>query len=189
MRTVEELETAGVSGMSIEDTSLPTPYASNAASLISIEEGVAKCRAALQARCDSTLVIAGRTSVRAADSFDEVLERSQAYEKTGVDAIFVVGVKSKDELEALSQATSVPLILGGAGDEIMDKDYLAANRVRICLQGHQPYAAAVQALRNTLEALRSGVPPVDLKGVASADLMKSMTHDAEYAKWIQSYLK
>jgi len=189
MRTVEELENAGVSGMSIEDTALPTPFGSSAASLISIEEGAAKCRAALRARCDSALVIAGRTSVRAANNFDEVLQRSKAYQETGVDAIFVVGVKSKEQLEALHHATTVPLILGGAGAEIMDKEYLAANRVRICLQGHQPYAAAVQALRNTLEALRSGVAPQNLKGIADSNLMKSMTHDSQYDDWIQEYLK
>lgn len=189
MRTVEELENAGVSGMSIEDTALPTPFGSSGASLISLQEAVAKCQAALRARCDNSLAIAGRTSVAAAGSFDEVLERSTAYEKTGVDAIFVVGIKTRVQLEALCNATTVPLILGGAGEEIMDKQYLAANRVRICLQGHQPYAAAVQALRNTLQALRSGVAPKDLTGVADASLMKSMTHDSEYSEWIKDYLK
>lgn len=189
MRTVEELENAGVSGMSIEDTQLPTPFASGkSAQLISVDEGVGKCRAALAARRDEALVIAGRTSVRAAKDFDDVLARSSAYEKAGVDAIFVVGVESRDQLEALKNATAVPLILGGAAAEIMDKDLLSENRVRICLQGHQPFAAAVQALRNTLESLRSGVPPSDLPGVASSELMKSMTCDAEYSQWMSDFL-
>ena len=62
MRTVEELETAGVSGLSIEDTELPEPYgAGGAARLISIEEGAGKMRAALAARQDPNLLIAGRT--------------------------------------------------------------------------------------------------------------------------------
>src|SRR5271154_3541716 len=39
-RTVEELETAGIAGMSIEDTDLPNPYGSKAVSLIPITEGV-----------------------------------------------------------------------------------------------------------------------------------------------------
>jgi len=189
MRTVEELENAGVCGLSIEDTELPVPFGSGkAARLISVEEGVGKCRAALAARHDEDLVIAGRTSVRAATDFDDVLTRCKAYEQTGVDAIFVVGVKSLEQLKLLSEATSVPLILGGAGAEIMDKDLLATHRVRICLQGHQPFAAAVQALRNTLESLRSGVPPSDLPAIAGSQLMKEVTFDEQYAKWMKAYL-
>src|SRR3546814_16190448 len=46
-RTVEELEAAGVAGLSIEDTLLQQPYgATDKAQLISIEEGVGKMRAA-----------------------------------------------------------------------------------------------------------------------------------------------
>src|SRR3954471_10279720 len=39
-RTVEELETAGVAALTIEDTVLPTPFGGDDAQLISIEEGV-----------------------------------------------------------------------------------------------------------------------------------------------------
>ncbi|HLI23204.1 MAG TPA: isocitrate lyase/PEP mutase family protein, partial [Stellaceae bacterium] len=47
-RTVEELETAGVCGLSIEDTVLPTAFgAADKPQLLSIEEGVGKMKAAL----------------------------------------------------------------------------------------------------------------------------------------------
>ena len=63
MRTVEELETAGVAGLSIEDTELPLAHGSHGKPrLISIEEGVGKMSAALAARRDPGLAIAGRTS-------------------------------------------------------------------------------------------------------------------------------
>jgi carboxyvinyl-carboxyphosphonate phosphorylmutase len=42
MRTVEELENAGVAGLSIEDTELPRPYGSGATGLIPLEEGLGK---------------------------------------------------------------------------------------------------------------------------------------------------
>jgi len=62
-RTVEELETAGICAMSIEDTVLPRPYGANGKpSLNSVEEGVGKMKAAPSARQDKNLVIAGRTS-------------------------------------------------------------------------------------------------------------------------------
>src|SRR6478736_4473538 len=47
-RTVEELETAGVAALTIEDTLLPRPYGpSGKPSLIPVEEGIGKMRAAL----------------------------------------------------------------------------------------------------------------------------------------------
>ena len=71
-RTVEELETAGICAMSIEDTVLPRPYGpSGKPTLISVEEGVGKMKAALSARQDKNLVIAGRTSALAIAGVDE----------------------------------------------------------------------------------------------------------------------
>ena len=59
-RTVEELESAGVAALTIEDTDLPQPYGTvGAARLIPIEEGVGKMTAALAGRSDPALVIAG----------------------------------------------------------------------------------------------------------------------------------
>src|SRR5712672_4181774 len=43
-RTVEELETAGVAALTIEDTVLPRPFGDGKVTLISIEEGVGKMR-------------------------------------------------------------------------------------------------------------------------------------------------
>ena len=52
--------------------------------------------------------------------------------------------------------------------------------MRVSLQGHQPFAAAVQALYDTLKALRDGTPPADLAGVAPAALMNRITRADEY---------
>src|SRR5207245_3838387 len=65
-RTVEELETSGVCALSIEDTVLPRPYGpSGKPTLIPVEEGIGKMKAALAGRQDKNLVIAGRTSALA----------------------------------------------------------------------------------------------------------------------------
>ena len=92
------------------------------------------------------------------------------------------------ELDALFAATTLPLILGGATPELTDKDYLASRRVRIALQGHQPFAAGVKAVYETLRALRDGTPPAKLQGVADAELMKRVTRDADYTKWTKDFL-
>lgn len=187
-RTVEELETAGVCGLSLEDTELPTPYGTTKPRLISIEEGVGKMKAALGGRQDPDLCIAGRTSAVTITGLDDAIARGKAYEAAGVDALFFVGVRTRAELDAISAVTTLPLILGGVSGDLTDKDYLSARRVRIALQGHQPFAAGVKAVYETLKALRDGVPPGKLQGVASAELMKKVTRDDDYARWTRDFL-
>ena len=190
-RTVEELEMAGVSGMSIEDTELPQPFGSvGHTKLLSISEGVGKMKAALDGRQDPNLVIAGRTSAPGVTNIEDALERAMAYEKVGVDAIFLVGVKTKEQLEKISNVISIPIILGGGGSsDMMDLDYLSAKNVRICLQGHQPFSAAVKAIYDTMKALREGTPPDELQGIASAELMGKVTNKNDYENMFDRYLK
>ena len=187
-RTVEELETAGVAALSIEDTDLPTPFGTAKPRLTAIAEGVGKMKAALAGRQDPLLCIAGRTSAVQVSGLDDAIARGKAYEQVGVDALFFVGVRTRAELDALSAATRIPIILGGGAPELSDRDYLASRRVRIALQGHQPFAAAVMAVHDTLKALREGTPPSKLSGVADAELMKRVTRDADYARWTKEFL-
>jgi carboxyvinyl-carboxyphosphonate phosphorylmutase len=188
-RTVEELEAAGVAGLSIEDTVLPQPFgAHDKTQLISLEEGAGKMRAALAGRRDPKLVIAGRTSAISVTGLDDAVRRSAAYEAAGVDAIFLIGVKTKDQLAAVRAAVKLPLILGGAGPEITDLDYLSSQGVRLCLQSHAPFMAAVQAVYDTLKALRDGTAPRDLKGVAPPELMKRLTRGGDYQARMEDYL-
>ncbi len=188
MRTVEELEMAGVAGLSIEDTDLPAPFGAVKPRLISVEEGVGKMRAALAARRDPALVIAGRTSAPSMTSIADAIVRARAYEAAGVDAIFLVGVKSRADLDAVAAEVKLPLILGGAGKEIMDRELLAQRGVRICLQGHQPFAAALRAVHDTLRALREGTPPEKIDTAASDEVMKRLTRNDDYARWMKDWL-
>ena len=47
---------------------------------------------------------------------------------------------------------------------MIDPAYLASRRVRIALQGHAPFAAATQAVYETLKALREGTSPEEPEG-------------------------
>jgi len=187
-RTVEELETSGVAGMTIEDTALPTNYGATGATLIPIAEGVGKMKAALAGRQDKRLVIVGRTSAMAMTGVADTIARLKAYEEAGVDMLFMAGVKTRAQLDSVAAAVKLPLFLGGAGAELYDLDYLSARNVRFCLQGHLPFMAAVNAVHQTLKALRDGTPPADIKAVASPDLMKQVTRHADYAKWSKEFL-
>ena len=190
MRTVEELENAGVAGLSIEDTELPRQFGRpDGKHLLSVEEGASKVTAAVAARRDPNLVIAGRTDAAGITGIEDVVERLSAYEKAGADILFAVGIKRLEDVETLSNATNKPLMLGGLPVEHRDRKVLAKYGVRVCLQGHQPFAAAAQATYNTLKALREGTLPADLEGVADRETMQRWMNNDQYLKHIDEYLK
>lgn len=178
-RTVQELEAAGAAGLTIEDTLLPAVFGEAKTQLIPLEEGVGKMKAALGGRSDASLVIMGRTGAASITSIDDAIRRARAYEAAGVDALFFTGIKSRAELEAVASATRLPIVLGGAPEELNALDYLASQRVRIALQGHAPIAAATQAVYDTLKALREGTPPKALKGLASPDLTNRVMRETD----------
>jgi carboxyvinyl-carboxyphosphonate phosphorylmutase len=177
-RTVQELETAGAAGLTIEDTLLPQAFGQTRTQLISLEEGVGKMKAALDARGDPSLVIIGRTGAASVTSIDDAIVRAKAYQATGVDALFFTGVKTRADLETIAAATTLPIVLGGPTEEMADWDFLGRQRVRIAVQGHAPIAAATQAVFETLKAVREGAAPKALKGLASSELMGRVTREA-----------
>src|SRR6195952_2363346 len=179
MRTVQELETAGVAGLMIEDTLLPRAFGEKKPAVISIEEGIGKMRAALAAREDKALTIIGLA---------DGIKRLKAYEATGVDALFIAGGLTRSDLDAIAGEVKIPLMLGGVSGDLQDKAYLASRGVRIALQGHQPFSAAVKATYDTLKALRDGTKPSALTGIASSEMMARVTRDGDYKSWTEKFL-
>src|SRR5437867_10140215 len=87
MRTVEELETAGVAALTIENTVLPIPFGGQGEGLISTEEMLGKLRGAVAARQDPSLVIIGRTGALRSGGIAEAEKRARGYQDPGIDAI------------------------------------------------------------------------------------------------------
>lgn len=178
-RTVQELESAGAAGLTIEDTLLPQAFGQAKPQLISIEEGVGKMKAALNDRPDPSLVVVGRTGAASITNIDDTIARAKAYEAAGVDALFFTGLKTRDELHAIASATKLPIIMGSADGELSDPVFLGIQRVRVANQGHAPIAAATRAVYDTLKALRDGVAPKELNGLPSGDLTDRVMRNAE----------
>lgn len=189
MRTVQELEHAGVSALAIEDVAQPAPFgqAAGVFSLISLEEMTGKLRAALSARQDPSLVIVGRIAALRVEGVEGAIARARAYAATGVDALFITGLKKLAEFDAIRVATELPIICGSAPD--LKREDMAARGVRIMLQGHQPVAAAARALHETYQHLYSGRPVAELKSkIASPEDMDRYLNAANYRKWQRDYL-
>lgn len=187
-RTVQEIEVAGAAGLTIEDTLLPQAYGEAKPQVISIDEGVGKMKAALDARSDLSLVIVGRTGAASITGIDDTVARAKAYEAAGVDALFFTGLKTRAELQAIAAVTKLPIIMGNADGELADMAFLASQRVRVANQGHQPIAAATQAVYETQKALRDGVAPKDLRGLPSAETTSRVMRDAAMKSRIADFL-
>jgi carboxyvinyl-carboxyphosphonate phosphorylmutase len=186
---VEELEIGGVAALTIEDTLLPTPFGGiGETRLVSIEEGRGKMAAALAGRGDPALVVAARTGAMAVAGVDDTIARGRAYAALGVDALFLTGVRRRAELDAIAAAVPLPLMLGTLSPELEDADYLSARGVRIALQGHLPFMAALQAAESTLQALRAGTKPAAIANTAPPDLLRRVTREADYQHAMAAFL-
>jgi len=181
-RTVEELEAAGAAGLTIEDTLLPPAFGEAGPQLVSLQEGIGKMKAALDARRDPALVIVGRTGAAGISSVDDAIVRAQAYEAAGVDALFFTGLTTKADLAAIAAATRLPIIVGSPGAELDDRSFLAGQRVRIAVQGHAPIAAATLAVYEVLQAIYQDTDPKTLKNIASNELMAKVSRSAATAR-------
>jgi len=189
MRTIEELDHAGAAGVMIEDTLLPRAYGASAKpQLLPPDESIGKIKAAVAARGDSDLVVLGRTSAATITNVDDAIARLSAYEAAGVDAVFVPGLRTRDELDRLAAAVRLPIVTGSPADALADEAYLASRRVRLWSAGHQAFSIAVEALRAAMQAVRDGTSPSRLSGVASKDVLDRATAATVYEQAIKRYL-
>jgi carboxyvinyl-carboxyphosphonate phosphorylmutase len=188
MRTVQELEAAGASALTIEDTLLPHAFGASGTGMVSLEEGLGKIRAALAARSDPELMILARTSAPRMAGPDEVLARIRAYDQSGADALFVSGVSSRSLLEAIVASTTLPLCLGATGPEVRDADFLRKCGVRLWLHGHQPMMAALRAVQDSMIGLAGpGARPAG-DAETAANLLGKVVRDGYFDDCVQNFL-
>ena len=184
MRTVVELERAGVAALTLEDTLLPAQFGRKSTDLIGVDEGVGKIRAALEARVDPDLAIIARTHAGVLE-VDEVIRRTQAYQEAGADGICMVGVRDFEHLEVIAQNLSVPLMLVSYGNpSLRDDARLASLGVRIVVDGHAAYFAAIKATYDCLREQR-GIAASDLN---ATELTHKYTQPEDYIVWAREYM-
>ena len=189
MRTVEELEHAGLAGLAIEDLYMPARFgAKSEYELIAVEEMTGKLRAALSARRDPTLLIAARTASVRVEKTENIVARVRAYAATGVDAIFITGLKKLEHLDAVRAAIKLPIIVGTAPG--LKREDLAARGVRFLLQGHSAVSGTAKALRDIYSHLYNGGAPADLKSrILSPGEMDRLLGGDHFRKWQEEYLQ
>jgi carboxyvinyl-carboxyphosphonate phosphorylmutase len=191
VRTVREMETAGVSAIEIEDNFVPKRFNMANPGLVSKEEQVGKLKAAVAARTDPTMVIVARSAALGECLLEEALERIGAYSETGAEAVMLTGVRNREQLEAVHQVTPLPLcVLSPPAQVRNDAAFLAANGVRILMLGNPTFAVAVKAIYDSLTHLKEGGALEDLgEWQAPPELLRAVNRTDEFLQLQEEYLR
>ncbi|MCX2524020.1 isocitrate lyase/PEP mutase family protein [Larsenimonas rhizosphaerae] len=181
MRTINELERAGVAALTIEDTLLPAKYGRKSTDLIPQEEAVGKIKAAIEARIDPAMAIFARTHAGQL-SVEATIERVKAYEAADADGICMVGIRDFDHLETISQHLSIPLMLVTYDNPALnDRARLAACGVRVVVNGHAAYFAAIKATYDCLREQR-GIAEGTLNASELSTRYSTLDENREWAR-------
>ncbi len=130
----------------------------------------------------------GRTSAATIAGIDDAIARFTAYQAAGVDALMIPSVRSREDLDRISEATHLPLVVGGIPPSMCDASYLASRRVRLWSGGHQVVTVAIQALHDAMKAVHEGALASTLPGLATKQTMDAATGADEYAARLRLFL-
>jgi 2-methylisocitrate lyase-like PEP mutase family enzyme len=157
IRTVELWESAGATGIFLEDQVWPKRCGHMAGKqVVPVDEWLAKLRAACDHR--DRLHVTARTDARAAVSLDDAMERARMARDTGVDAVFVEAPESIAELEAISAALSGTTLVANMVETgktpLLTPGELADLGFTLIVSPLTALFAATKALRDSLAVLR-----------------------------------
>ncbi len=165
VRTVVEFERAGIGGICIEDNLFPKRNSlyqgQSKRELIALDEQARRIRAGKAAQeTDSFVFVARVEALIAGHGVEAACERADAYVDAGADAILIHSKdKSLQEIEEFLSAwagrgktplVAVPTLFPDYTDrELFDKGF------QMVILANHPMRAAVQAMEQTLETLRT----------------------------------
>jgi methylisocitrate lyase len=111
VRTVIEMERAGLAGIHLEDQVSPKRCGHlDGKQVIEPTQMAAKIRAAADTKRDKDFLIVARTDARGVEGLEKAIGRARRYVDHGADAIFPEGLESEAEFEAFRRGVEVPLL-------------------------------------------------------------------------------
>jgi len=186
-RTVENLEDAGASGISVEDTDLPIKFgASKISDFLEIKEAAKKIKIAVDSKQNMSTCIIARTGCYPHTGFQDMIERGKAYESEGADAIFYVNVNTREHIYEISNHHKVPIVLGNNSTEI-SLDELADLGISVSLPGHKAYFIAMQAYKDAMQRLLETGNFADYN--IDMDKLGELSNEDIYSNLIDKYMK
>ena len=110
-KLIQELQSAGVSGVFLEDQKWPKRCGHmKGKDVIPKEEYAEKLQSAIDAKSSKDFIIVARTDARATKGLDDAIERGNYYKKIGADVIFVEAPKSLEEMKKIGKSINAPLV-------------------------------------------------------------------------------
>ena len=110
-KLVKELESAGASGIFLEDQRWRKRCGHmQGKEVVPQEEYTEKLSAALDARESKDFIVVARTDARATEGLDAAIERGKQNKKTGASAIFVEAPRSLEEMKKIGKEINAPLV-------------------------------------------------------------------------------
>lgn len=184
-RTVREYVQAGVAAIHLEDQVAPKRCGQMAGiRLIDARENERRLRCALRARGNDPLLLIGRTDALPAAGIDEAVERAQRYRDAGVDLVFVDGIKTVAEVEAVARRVAGPKlvsIVDGTEAVALSVADLQAMGFALVLHAVTTLFSAARAVEQALASLAAhGTPralaPPGMSYAAFADVVGLPAH-------------
>lgn len=185
-RTIESLEDAGASGISLEDTALPIKFGKTKyPEFLSIKEATLKIKLAVDRKYNKSTSIIARTGIYPYEGINSALERGKSYESVGADALFYINISSEKDIEKIVKSHDIPIILGNNSTDLTLKE-LSKIGVSISLPGHKAYYNAMEAYRRSLENLYKtgefGSFETDI------DYIKKLSNEEKNSEIIKKYM-
>jgi len=150
-RSIQGFESAGISGVHIEDQQFPKKLGSmHGVTVVDADEMVEKIRIACKSRRDPNFVVIGRTDAYAAHGIDEVIRRSKLYADAGADILYPHNIVDHDHLRKLAKAvTTAPLLhdVVEPQDTLSDAE-LEAMGFKVVIHGRANILCQALAIRN-----------------------------------------
>jgi len=157
-KLVRELESAGASGIFLEDQRWPKRCGHmKGKEVITQEEYTEKLGAAVDARQSKNFIIVARTDARATEGLDAAIERGMQNKKTGADAVFIEAPRSLEEMKIIGKSINAPLVanmIEGGATPISSAETLHRLGFKIILYPLSVLFANTFATMNILKELK-----------------------------------
>jgi 2-methylisocitrate lyase-like PEP mutase family enzyme len=161
-RTVREYARAGAACIMIEDQLSPKRCGhTKGKAVVDRAEARQRIRAAVEAGRSAGIRIMARTDARATHGFDEALDRCRMFADEGADIVFLEAPHSEQEMEASCRAIDRPMMANmvpGGHTPVLPPRRLRELGFRLAVYPLVPFAAAVDAMSRSLDALRDDTP-------------------------------
>jgi len=191
-KLVRELESAGASGIFLEDQKWPKRCGHMQGKEVTTqEEYTEKLGAALDARQNKNFIIVARTDVRATEGLDIAIERGLQNKKTGADAIFIEAPRSLEEMKTIGKSINAPLVanmIEGGTTPINSASMLHKLGFKIILYPLSVLFANSFATMNILKELkRSGTTTKFKQKVVNFDQFNELVELSKFQKLEKKY--